>query len=81
MWLGITDDVSSHTIDRTILLRRGDVALLHTDGVTESRNAAGECYDMERLTSELRRLHDKPAETIVATIAADGMAVGRDAER
>lgn len=70
LWLGIADDVESHTIDRTIALRRGDVALLHTDGVTESRNAAGECYDMERLTNELRKLHDKPAETIVTSIAA-----------
>ena len=51
-------------------LSRGDVALLHTDGVTESRNAAGECYDMQRLTDELKKLHDKPAAAIVTTIAA-----------
>lgn len=70
LWLGISDDVAPHTIDRTVTLQRGDVALLHTDGVTESRNVAGECYDMERLTAELKRLHDKPAEAIVASIAA-----------
>ena len=69
LWLGIADDVEHLTIDRTITLSQGDVALFHTDGVTESRDAAGECYDMERLTNELRRLHDKPASTIVSTIA------------
>ena len=40
------------------------------DGVTESRNKAGECYDIDRLTGELQRLHDRPASTIVTTIAA-----------
>jgi len=70
LWLGIADDVAHLTVDRTITLKTGDVALLHTDGVTESRNTAGECYDIERLTGELQRLHDKPAATIVTTIAA-----------
>lgn len=69
LWLGIAEDVSHLTTDRTITLKTGDVALLHTDGVTESRNTAGECYDIERLTFELQRLHDKPAATIVTTIA------------
>jgi sigma-B regulation protein RsbU (phosphoserine phosphatase) len=70
LWLGIADDVEHLTTDRAITLKHGDVALLHTDGVTESRNAAGECYDIARLTGELRKLHDKPAATIVTTIAA-----------
>lgn len=69
LWLGIADDVEHLTTDRTITLKPGDVALLHTDGVTESRNSAGECYDIERLTHELQRLHDKPAAAIVTTIA------------
>ena len=70
LWLGIADDVEHLTMDRTITLQRGDVALLHTDGVTESRNASGECYDMERMTDELRKLHNQPAAAIVTTIAA-----------
>jgi sigma-B regulation protein RsbU (phosphoserine phosphatase) len=70
LWLGITDDVEHLTSDRTITLNPGDVALLHTDGVTESRSAAGECYDIDRLTGELQRLHDKSAAVIVTTIAA-----------
>ena len=70
VWLGISDDVEHLTTDRSITLNRGDVALLHTDGVTESRNAAGECYDMHRLTDDLKKHHDKPAAAIVTTIAA-----------
>jgi len=70
VWLGISDDVEQETSDRSITLNRGDVALLHTDGVTESRNAAGECYDMQRLIDDLKKLHDKPAAAIVTTIAA-----------
>ncbi|MGH9423299.1 MAG: PP2C family protein-serine/threonine phosphatase, partial [Thermoanaerobaculia bacterium] len=70
LWLGIADDIESLTTDRTVALKSGDIALLHTDGVTESRNATGECYDIDRLTDQLRELHDKPASTIVTTIAA-----------
>lgn len=70
LWLGIAEDIEHLTTDRMITLKPGDVALLHTDGVTESRNTAGECYDIERLTDQLRNLHDKPAATIVTTIAA-----------
>lgn len=70
LWLGIADDIEHLTTDRTVTLKSGDIALLHTDGVTESRNTTGECYDIERLTDQLRNLHDKPAATIVTTIAA-----------
>jgi sigma-B regulation protein RsbU (phosphoserine phosphatase) len=69
LWLGIADDIEHLTSDRTVTLKPGDIALLHTDGVTESRNSTGECYDMERLTDQLRTLYDKPAATIVTTIA------------
>jgi sigma-B regulation protein RsbU (phosphoserine phosphatase) len=69
LWLGVTEDVEAVTADRVITLARGDVALFHTDGVTEARNAAGECYDIERLTSELQNLHKEPASAIVTTIA------------
>ena len=52
-----------------VTLEPGDVALFHTDGVTEARNRAGECFDMERLSQQLVDLHDKSAADIVTTIA------------
>jgi serine phosphatase RsbU (regulator of sigma subunit)/uncharacterized membrane protein affecting hemolysin expression len=69
LWLGIEESIESSTIDRTVALERGDVALFHTDGVTEARDAKGECYDVERLTKQLVSLHRRPATEIVTEIA------------
>jgi serine phosphatase RsbU (regulator of sigma subunit) len=69
MWVGITDDIAIETNDRTVTLARGDVALFHTDGVTEARNLAGECFDLDRLTNQLRELHAAAASDIVTSIA------------
>jgi sigma-B regulation protein RsbU (phosphoserine phosphatase) len=52
-----------------VVLDSGDVALFHTDGVTEARNAAGECFDMDRLSDQLLKLHSRGASDIVTTIA------------
>lgn len=69
IWLGISEDIEAATKDRTVTLERGDVALFHTDGVTEARNGTGECFDMERLTRKLTEMHKKPASVIVTDIA------------
>ena len=69
VWLGITDDIAHVTTDASVTLARGDVALFHTDGVTEARNMTGECFDVDRLTNYLRDLHDAPATDIVTKIA------------
>jgi sigma-B regulation protein RsbU (phosphoserine phosphatase) len=69
LWVGVTDDIAPVTIDRSITLARGDIALFHTDGVTEARNSSGECFDVDRLTNQLRDLHDAPASEIVSKIA------------
>ncbi len=41
--------------DRTIGYRAGDILVLLTDGVTESRNAAGEEFSLERVEAILQR--------------------------
>jgi serine phosphatase RsbU (regulator of sigma subunit) len=69
LWLGVDENIEQHTVDRIVKLHRGDVALFHTDGVTEARNAGGECYDVERLTAKLVELHRRDATDIVTTIA------------
>jgi serine phosphatase RsbU (regulator of sigma subunit) len=71
LWLGMTDDIAAATTDRTLSLGRGDVALFHTDGVTEARNKAGECYDLDRLENQLVQLHREPASEIVSRIAEE----------
>ena len=69
VWLGIEEEIGHVTVDRLVSLERGDVALFHTDGVTEARDASGECYDVDRLTQQLVTLHKRPAADIVTEIA------------
>jgi sigma-B regulation protein RsbU (phosphoserine phosphatase) len=69
LWLGMTEDVGPATVDRTLTLGRGDVALFHTDGVTEARNRDGECFELARLEQKLIELHRDSASQIVTRIA------------
>lgn len=69
IWLGIAEDIEPATVEKALTLERGDVALFHTDGVTEARNREGECFDIDRLTDELLRHHHEPAATLVSSIA------------
>ena len=68
-WLGVTEKIEDVTSDRTLNLARGDVALFHTDGVTEACNAGGEYFEVDRLSRQLEELHERPAGEIVTTIA------------
>jgi serine phosphatase RsbU (regulator of sigma subunit) len=45
--LGILSDIKSTTDE--ITLKKGDMVVLYTDGVTEAMNASGEQFEMERL--------------------------------
>lgn len=49
----------------------GQVALLATDGLWESRNAAGEMYGKDRVRESLRRNADKPAAAIVTAVLGE----------
>jgi serine phosphatase RsbU (regulator of sigma subunit) len=69
IWLGISEDIEPATIERSVQLERGDVALFHTDGVTEAKNRDGECYDLDRLTEKLRTRHGASAADLVTDIA------------
>ncbi|MCX6564452.1 MAG: PP2C family protein-serine/threonine phosphatase [Candidatus Aminicenantes bacterium] len=66
---------------KSVRLKSGDIALLYTDGIPESRNADGAEYSMERLVSLLRRHARLPAAEIVAAIAADAKGFIRDARQ
>jgi serine phosphatase RsbU (regulator of sigma subunit) len=69
LWLGISEDIEPVTADSVVTLDRGDVALFHTDGVTEARNRTGECFDIHRLTDLFIQLHDESASDLVTKIA------------
>lgn len=53
-WIGIADEIEHYVFDKSILVEKGDVILLFTDGVTEATNAAGEMYGQERLTETFK---------------------------
>ena len=69
LWLGLVEDLSDATIDREVNLVSGDVALFHTDGMTEARDLNGRTYDLQRLGERLRQWSGESAAAIVERIA------------
>jgi len=57
--------------EETISLRRGDVFVLYTDGVVESRNESGEEYGYDRFIDAVRRHHGKPVREMHSALLAD----------
>ena len=53
LWLGLVEDLGPATKDHEVTLGRGDLALFHTDGVTEATNEKGELFDIHRLIERL----------------------------
>gem|GEM_PF-507615 len=63
-WVGGRRDIRQGTVDSSLKLAVGDVMLLYTDGLIEIRNDKGEQFGVERLASELERVHDEPVARI-----------------
>jgi serine phosphatase RsbU (regulator of sigma subunit) len=57
----------------TIALRRGDVVVLFTDGITELRDASGGFFE-DDMDAVLAACHDLPAADVVARLMAAGEA-------
>jgi sigma-B regulation protein RsbU (phosphoserine phosphatase) len=49
-------------------MQEGDVLLLYTDGITESRNGAGELFGLGRLCSILNARCAEPPQTIIDAV-------------
>lgn len=64
VWLGILPDIRRETVDAELELEAGDILLLHTDGITEARDAAGRLFGLERLGEELAAARDRSAVDI-----------------
>jgi len=54
-----------------IKLQSGDRLMLYTDGITESFNPQGTCYDVERLSRQFAADADGDPRKIIETIVAD----------
>jgi len=62
-WLGARRGIAEVTFDSSFDLKKGDVMVLYTDGITEARNAKNEAFD-ERLYSVIAEVADQPVERI-----------------
>jgi len=65
----------------TIRLKKKDMLFLYSDGVTESKNAAGELYSEQRLSEMLNRCSMNDACTVIDAIKEDVLTFSKDAEQ
>jgi sigma-B regulation protein RsbU (phosphoserine phosphatase) len=72
--VGLESDISSFIDTREIPFHKGDLIVLHTDGVTEAENPEGELFGIERLCENVRRLHGRTAEQVMNGILENLMA-------
>lgn len=71
LWLGLVEDLSESTKDHETTLAPGDLALFHTDGVTEARNEKGEVFDIHRLIERLGAASGGSAgDTVMSILSA-----------
>jgi phosphoserine phosphatase RsbU/P len=63
-WIGAARDIDAASRDSVFELKKGDVMLLYTDGLTEARNRQGEQFGLDRVAGVVARLAKEPVETI-----------------
>ena len=71
--LGLFEEQARHT-EETVVLAPGDLALFYTDGITETRSAAGELFGDSRLDQILRDLPDPPTPNVAVQSIAQAVA-------
>ncbi len=72
-WLGFSDNVADVLEDATYPIERGDIIMLYTDGITESRNEAGELFGEERLARVLLENARQPLKKVGQAAFAEVM--------
>ena len=79
-YVGMLQDISSYVDEFKFRLEEGDVALLYTDGITEAINKEETEYEVNRLTTALKKVHKKTADEIVDFVVKDLYGYIGDAE-
>jgi sigma-B regulation protein RsbU (phosphoserine phosphatase) len=64
IWSGIVPDMTSVTKNQELQLTEGDLLVLYTEGLVESRDIRGHFYSLERLVSEVERSGTLPVTQI-----------------
>ncbi|HNN93991.1 MAG TPA: PP2C family protein-serine/threonine phosphatase [Pseudomonadota bacterium] len=71
--IGMEEDVSAFLATRELGFGSGDCVVLHTDGVTEAANAAGEIYGIDRLCRVVQSMRHGSSAEIQAAVLDDLM--------
>jgi serine phosphatase RsbU (regulator of sigma subunit) len=69
--LGLIDDISLVCRHLTVRLAVGQSLVLHTNGITQAENAAGQFYGLDRLMAQLQLHGAATPENILAAVMAD----------
>jgi serine phosphatase RsbU (regulator of sigma subunit) len=77
-WIGLVPTIRAHTFDRSIRLDEGDLVVLYTDGVTESRNTQGEMFGLERLCALVQEHGRRDVRAICDRIIEAALAWGEE---
>jgi len=72
--VGLEHDILQFIATRDLAFNRGDVIVLHTDGVTEAEGSDGKMFGLERLCESARQHYGGSAEEIKDGIVEDLMA-------
>lgn len=71
MYVGLLDDISEFIQQETIELNKGDIVMLHTDGITEAENREKQLYGFERLCNQAHKHHQLSSYDIIFNIIGD----------
>ena len=63
-WVATRRNTARVTVDSRLQLEDGDILILHTDGMTEARDAHGQMFGMERLCEQIERMASATAAEI-----------------
>lgn len=69
--IGLDEDISAFVATHEIPFTRGDIIVLHTDGVTEAEGPTGELFGLDRLRKSMYRHRYGDANDIAASIIED----------
>ncbi|HRX47600.1 MAG TPA: PP2C family protein-serine/threonine phosphatase [Spirochaetota bacterium] len=71
MWLGIKNDITEFMSDDELVINKGDVLFLYTDGITEAFDKNRNIFSKKRLRELLEKEGNKPADEIRRSVLAE----------
>jgi sigma-B regulation protein RsbU (phosphoserine phosphatase) len=82
-WVGVTDGIDSSIREFSFELRRGDLMVLYSDGITEAMNGANEQFQVKRLCDQICAHRHESATQILDGIllAVDQWTTHQDDDR